>query len=396
MKYLLFLFLIIPLKLTHAFDREHLRDFRGQHQSGQRIRAMGFNLQHANFSGLDLTGADFSEADLRGANFTGATLTDAIFVGTILTKVNFQRANLTRANLKGATLNGAKFKKACFLGIKYHLLRSAKGTVLEDEKEMKKKRAYEEKIERIEQEFCAKKQPSIPVEISSSAKETYTYLNEVANKGKEYALLDMTAYDSSSQTMSPLVFLKAPLFKSIVKSTLPIAKSQGLIIFLENDDLTLPRWNPYHPTLDLHGKIPLPVKYKWMKEFIIGAFHQHLEEVEIITGRGLHNPQGKMGTLWTLCHDYLIRKKLSPYIQGLQSISKQGGWRVTLKNERRKLSNKGAPGRTLSFEGSTPAFQERKLIFISQKSPVKKVKPPVEKPKKIKKNQGNKGKKKST
>ncbi|MBN9412592.1 MAG: pentapeptide repeat-containing protein [Candidatus Paracaedimonas acanthamoebae] len=392
MKYILFLFFVIPLKLTYAFNREHLRNFHEQLESGQRISAVGFNLRRANLKGLDLKRADFSGANLRGADFSDADLTDAVFEGTILTKVNFQRANLTRVELKDAVLNGSHFKKARLLGIKYHKIRSAKGTLFEDKKEMQKKIAYEEKIERIEREFCEKKQSSIPIDVSSSAKKTHIYLNDLANNGKEYTLLDFRVPESFSQEISPLVFLKAPLFKSIVKSTLPIADNQGLIIFLENKDLMLPRWNPYHPSLDLHARVSLPLKYKWIEEFIRKSFYQHLHSVEIITGRGLHNPQGKMGTLWNICHDYLIRKKFSPYIQEIHSISKQGGWRVTLKNRKRILRNKKDNARNLSFYGPTASSGELKVQFMTQKD--KRIRTPVENPKKTNKNQDGKGRKK--
>ena len=55
--------------------------------------------------------------------------------------------------------------------------------------------------------------------------------------------------------------------------------------------------------------------------------------VEIITGRGLNNPKGKMGVLWHACKTYLVDDKFRPYIQQIQSTSKNGGWKVIFKKD---------------------------------------------------------------
>lgn len=329
MMYILFFFLIFPLKLVYAFDEDHLKQLHAQIQSGQKICAVGFNLQGADLKGMDLKAANFSKANLKGANFSDSDLSEAVFTKANLSKAIFRRTNLTGVELAEATVNGAQFKEAHLLGIKYQELGSAKGTLFEDKKEVMKKIAYEEQIYNIEQEFYTKNQNSISINLTSELSKIHAYLLEelgkLAKSGKEYIILDFGPQEPSQHDISNLNFLKAPLFKSAVKSMLPICSNRALIVFLENKNTTLPGWNSHHPSLDLHGKTSINVKYKLIDEFIKKSFYQRIYAVEIITGRGLHNPQGKMGILWNLCHEYLIREKFKSYIGEIHSISKQGG-----------------------------------------------------------------------
>lgn len=390
MKYILFLFLIFPLKLTYACDEDHLKRIHEQIQSGQRICAVEFNLQGADLKGKNFKAADFSGANLKGVDFSDANLSEAVFKEANLSKANFQRANLTRVMLEGAIVNGAKFKKARLLGVEYQKLRSAKGTLFEDKKEAKKKITYEEKIESIVQDFYAKRVLSIPIDLSSSLTEIHGYLfeefNKLAMSSEEYIILDFGSQEFSHHDISDLDFLKAPLFKNAVKSILPICNHHALIVFLNTKNTILPKRNSYRPFLDLHGKTSIDVKYKWINEFIRKSFLQRIYTVEIVTGRGLHNPQGKMGILWRLCHKYLIRKEFKPYIREIHSISKQGGWRITLKTGKKNLKKKEENSPLLSFYGPTMFSGESKVSLVSRKESIreKKIITPLKKSKKSK------------
>lgn len=85
-------------------------------------------------------------------------------------------------------------------------------------------------------------------------------------------------------------------------------------------------------TLDLHGGIPWKTKCVWIDKFIWDSYKKSRGAIEIITGRGLNNPDGKMGVLWRKCKRYLLGEKFKDHIQTIQSINKNGGWKIILRH----------------------------------------------------------------
>jgi pentapeptide repeat protein/Smr domain-containing protein len=358
---------------------------------GQQVSAIGFDLHNADLSGLNLKSADFSKANLKGVNFSGANLSKALFSQANLSKANFSRAKLIEADLNDANINGASFKGAKLHGIKYYYLRSAKGTVFEDRYELLKRLTREQKIYEIKQGFLIGEVLSIPISTSSSLKviheALYKRLKELHKYGQEYTVLDfrtLSAYNEGLKQCSHnlteinqvaiiqecLEFLQAPFFRESVKSITSICNSQALIVFLQNENITLPTKKLYS-TLDLHGDAPLKIKYNWIDKFIKQSHRRHLYAIEIITGRGLHNPQGKMGILWNLCQQYLTRKDFQPYIQEIYPVHKQGGWKIILKNVPQERIVRNKPSNTVTISGAHPPFKNPKLILIPPKPQIK-------------------------
>jgi hypothetical protein len=339
---------------------------------GQRVSAIGFDLHNADLSGLNLKGADFSKANLKGVNFSDANLSKALFAHANLSKANFSRAKLIEADLNDANINGASFKGAKLRNIQYDALRSAKGTLFEDSDALLKKLAYEQKIYKIKQKFLLQETLSLPIRNAFSLKTVhenlYKKLNKLHTDGQEYVVLDfrmLTAHDSNQATIIQecLNFLQAPFFKGSVKNIISICNNQALILFLQDENLTL----------DLHGDAPLNIKYTWIDKFIKQSHRRHLYAIEIITGRGLHNPQGKMGVLWNLCQQYLIRKDFQPYIQEIHPVHKQGGWKIILKNAPQERIVRNKTSNTVTISGAHPPFKTPKLILIPPKPQVKPV-----------------------
>jgi hypothetical protein len=371
---------------------DDLINLHTQIHQGQGVYAAGFNLQGADlkalnlknidFSGANLEGVNFSRANLKGANFSGANLKGAICENAEMPKANFFRADLKRANFTGANLNGAKFKKARVLHLKYDSVRSAKGTLFENKSVLLKRLMEEEKVHAIKKVFLAGKTPSIPIKRTFSLQIIHKYLQEkldsLCKKGQEYIILDFRSLNEpptsslveiqADKAEECFNFLQAPLFRTLVKRVIPICKNQALIIFLQNESSIVWDKKPLRATLDLHGKTPLLLKYQWIDNLIKKSYCNKAYAIEIITGRGLHNSEGKMGVLWNLCREYLLSKKLQPYVHEIYSISKQGGWRIVLKKVKQVKSvkrKKESFYKTMSFQGANPAFKTQKLILIS-------------------------------
>lgn len=217
--------------------------------------------------GFDLRDADLSGLKLKKADFSWANLQGAIFAEAELQKANFSHANLSKADFEHANLNGANFKLANL----------------------------------------------------TSADFTKASANGAKFRG---AQLQGAHYEDVFSAKGSLLVDKASLSKKLGGEKEVDAKT------------TYPKFLQKRKAvkaLDLHGKISLGKKKKQIDKFVEESYWHSRGTIEIITGRGLHNPDGKMGTLWRLCKDYLSNGKLKDYIQAIQPTSKNGGWRISLK-----------------------------------------------------------------
>ncbi|WP_032112074.1 hypothetical protein [Candidatus Paracaedibacter symbiosus] len=218
-------------------------------------------------------------------------------------------------------------------------------------------------------------------------------LNSLYKEGREYTILDFRSFEiddnivkelstyplvelQADKARECLIFLKAPLFKTSVKKVIPICKDHALIIFLKNEDKdnVSRRREPFYPTLDLHGKASIALKCQWINDFVKKFSSHKMYAIEIITGRGLHNPKGEMGVLWSSCGRYLLSKKLQPYIHAIYPINKEGGWKIILKGtqyDKIVKNKKGSFHKTLNFYGTNPPFKNPKLITIPSDQTVK-------------------------
>ena len=73
--------------------------------AGERVNAMGLDLQLADFSGADLSYADLRGADLSDADLRGADLSHADLRGADLSHAILYRATLRGADLRGAVVD---------------------------------------------------------------------------------------------------------------------------------------------------------------------------------------------------------------------------------------------------------------------------------------------------
>lgn len=375
------------LKPLHAYNKEHLDKLRHQIKAGKKVICNNYDLQDADLSGLDLSEGDFTGANIKRANLARSKLHKAKLIGAQVQKANFYYADLTEADLTQANANGARFKGAQLLGLQYLNVSSAKGTLLTDKKGLAKILEQEKETDQIKREFLSKNKKKFPIleakltlqnsqlplhkkpheekskekEISSLTKihaSLHTKLAESVKKKEKYFIVDFRGlFDSSdyrnltgTTAASYLfhecsAFVRAPFFKPFVKNVTSICDNQSLLIFLNISEIKDKRrveteYDSDKQKLDLHGKTPIKTKYKQIDKFIRNAFMLNLTTIEIITGRGLHNPDGEMGTLWRLCKAYLLSNKFRDYIQGIHSISKDGGWKVILKNSWEKKNFK--------------------------------------------------------
>ncbi|WP_052045769.1 pentapeptide repeat-containing protein [Candidatus Paracaedibacter symbiosus] len=132
---------------------DDLVNLHEQIRKGQAVYAVGFNLQGANLQGLKFKDANFSRANLKGVNFSEANLSRAIFSYAEMPKADFSRAKLKWADFTDANINGAIFKGASLLCIEYHSVRSAKGTLFEDRREILNKLIEEQRVYNIKKNF---------------------------------------------------------------------------------------------------------------------------------------------------------------------------------------------------------------------------------------------------
>ncbi|AIL13923.1 hypothetical protein IM40_11365 (plasmid) [Candidatus Paracaedimonas acanthamoebae] len=196
-------------------------------------------------------------------------------------------------------------------------------------------------------------------------------------------LEDFTSQEDQSLVAHQcLEFLQKPFFSALVEEVIPICSQQALIVFLKKEETISAQKRQPYTFLDLHGKVPTEVKFKWVDQFIRKAHRNHASTVEIITGRGLNNPQGIMGLLWNRCYHYLCSKKFEPYIEKIRSINKEGGWKVTLKNghHTKKSKEKKRRKHTVSLYGANAPFKNFKLSVVPALE--KKVEPKIIKRKK--------------
>lgn len=333
-----------PNKLAQERKTQHLEKLFNQVQHAEKINCQYLDLKGVELANLDLRGADFSGSNLTGANFTRSNLQGAKFVNTRLQKAKFCYADLTEVDFTGANLNGTKFKGANLHGMKYIDMNagSFKGTLLADKKQLKKNFEDTKEIEQVKKEFSTNnKKHLIVVKPSATILHIHgalhTILPILVKDKRKYIILDFRrlalSINQELVNCNPNYmfqecssFLRSPFFKPFVKNIVPICENKGLIIFLNSQLNKLLNV----PSLDLHGNIPLNIKYRWIDNFIKNSYKSNSRHVEIITGRGLHNPQGIMGILWNECKIYLMYGNPSNYIQQIRSISKDGGWRVTL------------------------------------------------------------------
>lgn len=367
----LYLSLLSPVL---SYNEGHLESLHEQIKKGMTVQCIGFDLQDADLRDLNLKGANFLNANVKRANFAKANLHGAIFCEaqlqradfsyTTLSGADFTRANmngakfchadLTRADLTRASVEGAKFKNAQLLNIKYENVYAAKGSLFSDRKALLKKLEEAKKINDI-QNNCFGEPINHITYIGPPLQVFHEHLYKVLSKmNASCTVINFNPLFSSGDGHSPqetvqdfIGFLKSPLFRPFVKDLTPICQNKNLIVFPQLQDITSKKksFSPKEkvvPTLDLHGNIPWETKSKWVAKFVKEAHRKSHESVEIITGRGLHNPDGKMGTLWRMCEKYLKNGDLRQYIQKIDSISKDGGWKVFLKPNLKKQKKRKA------------------------------------------------------
>lgn len=381
--YSIFLGLYLSLSFpVLSYNKEHLENLHEQIKIGKTVQCIEFDLQDADLRGLNLKGANFLKANVKKANFANANLSGAIFCEAklqradlsyaMLSEADFTRANmngakfchadLTRADLTRASVEGAKFKNAQLLNIKYENVYAAKGSLFSDRKALLKKLEDAKKIKDIEDDCFGEPIRRITCNMSRPLQVFHEYLyKELSKRNASCTVISFSHLFSSGDGHRPtetvqdfIGFLKSPLFRPFVKDVTPICQNKNLIVFPHVQGIAskkksfIPKGKVVS-TLDLHGNISWKIKSKWVAKFLKEAHRKSHESVEIITGRGLHNPDGKMGTLWRMCEKYLKSEELRQYIQKIDSISKDGGWRVFLKpNLKKQMKRKARSTNKLS------------------------------------------------
>jgi uncharacterized protein YjbI with pentapeptide repeats len=419
------LFFFTPSDFVYAYHSDHLEDLKDQIARKKDINCVGYHLENADLSDLNLKRANFSRSYLSGANFTNSNLS----------KANFKFADMTTTNLTKAVVNGAQFRGAHLGGIQYDQI-SAKGTFFADSSVFSEKMSYENKIQKIAEEFLRGTQASVNLKNVSQIKYAhnllYTHLSNNDPTKIDHMIFDFRSVKLEKEELITfyqecLYFLKTPLFRQYTPNVLPICDNQAILCFFSDKTsnpkkredpkllvlkplyLELPVLNPIKKlgnpgksdsaqdsskitnspvghflaldTLDLHGKFPIHLKFQWVSKFIQMSYDKNRPYIYIITGRGLHNPEGKMGVFWKLCKRYLNREKFHDYIKEIIPVSKNGGWKVVLK-EKRKTSKKFSycnwknsseyaqkKHRKFSYnKGVIPFRNEYKTIIINKKS----------------------------
>jgi hypothetical protein len=248
--------------------------------------------------GFDLQDADLSGLNLKKADFSGANLQGAIFTKAQLQKANFSRSNLSEADFEHANLNGANFTLAN-LTLADFTRASANGAKFRGAKLLD---AHYTDI------FSAKG----------------SLLGDKANLSKKLG--------GEEEVDTKATHAKFPQKRKATKA------------------------------LDLHGKVSLGKKKKQIDKFVEESYWHSRGTIEIITGRGLHNPDGKMGILWRLCKDYLSSGEFKNYIQAIHPTSENGGWRLSLKpyTYNRSKNKPSAKVQFISPPQTKPSFSAKK------------------------------------
>lgn len=199
-----------------------------------------------------------------------------------LKRLNLKNADFTQANLKGANFSESNLKGAIF--------------------------------------FNAKAQKA-NFSHSNLKKSNLIYSN-LNGANFRYANLSKANFDHA--TINGAKFKKAQLENAKYKN---VYSKKGC--FLEDLSNTKTKKNN---SLDLHDSVSMKSKSYEIEKFIKSSYKKNFKTVEIITGRGIHNPDKVMGIQWNWCKTYLLNKKFNAYIKGIQSLNKNGCWKVFLKD----------------------------------------------------------------
>lgn len=326
------------------------------------------------FTGLDFRGldlrtydlryADFSGCKMRGVNFYGALLCHTKFGGADLSKADCRQCDLTGADFTKAILNGARFKGAKLLGVNIKEIHSSKGTLFADLKALTSKLAHEQEIKAHITELSGNPLSitfSGSLRLSAIHQTLFDELRELQQQSHLHTLVDfrnlksiagqsatppkkLTSFGLYQLTLEFAEILRSPYFKGFVERIDPQYDNSIILVQIKFPSLLLEdrikRNSLKIPKLDLHGKIPLKIKYQWVEKFIKSSHARGYPFVEIVTGRGLNNPKGKLGVQWTIFKDILTSEKYKPYVDDIHSTNKNGGWKVDLKNPNQKITNK--------------------------------------------------------
>jgi len=215
-------------------------------------------------------GVQCSNFDLKNANLKG---------------LNLKHANFTQANLKGANFSQSNLR----------------GTIFFEAKAQKTNFSY-----------------------SNLEKSNLIHANL---NGANFRHANLTKANLENATINGAKFKGAQLKNAKYEN---VYSKKGC--FLEDRSPKKTKMKAGNNKLDLHGKRPWESKSKEIEKFIKSAYKKSVQTVEIITGRGIHNPNKIMGIQWNSCKNYLLNQKFKPYIHGIQSQNKAGSWKVILKN----------------------------------------------------------------
>lgn len=335
-------------KITYAKFRDRCSDPRN-------LNFTKLDWRNTDLSNLNLMNADFSYCNMKKAIFYGSNLTNAKFSGADLTKVDFRHTDLTSSEFTGAILNGARLNGSIIHDIQYHKIKSAKGCPFEDRAFLSSAVAFEQELHDHIAQLSGTPQ-SITLKKNHTLKGIYQLLYNGLTmrqkKGISNTLIDFRnlrfIYDSNFRAepvedsyLYPLLqefvrFLKAPHFQNLVAGVYPKYRQSLLVVKIKSQDPTFAAkrrsMSLEAPKLDLHGKIPLTIKRKWVVQFVKDAQTRGHPYVEIITGRGIHNPSGIIGVQWNLFKEVLESEDYRSYVNNIQSLNKNGGWKVNLKS----------------------------------------------------------------
>lgn len=341
----------------------------------KRITQEEFDRRCANPNALDFTDLDFIDCDLSyltiiNADFSRAKLRRASFYGSVLERIKFCQADcsksdnrkmtLTVGDYTGATLNGARFEGSTLIDIIHAGIRASKGCLFEDSKTLTSKLTRDKELKEQVQSLSGSPQSIclIGTLTSESIYQTvYEGLVCCQKRNQRFTLVDFRKLVSINKhtdfPKEPISFMalyslvqdylelfRTPCFKEVVVCAYDHIDELLILVELNIHEASMQEHQKMthfnRPKLDLHGKIPLQIKRKWVDQFIKKSHAHGYPTIEIITGTGLHNPSGILGQQWNIIRDILRNNKYRPYIQDIHTLGKNGGWRVDLKDSRIK------------------------------------------------------------
>jgi len=356
--------------LDDIYQQLKSRNTLSEEQFAQRcLDQNNLDFTELDFQGLDLSTydlryTDFSGCKMRCINFYGALLCHAKFEDADLSKADCRKCDLTDADFMKAILNGACFKGAKLLGVNVREVRSSKGTLFADSKELTSKLTHEQEIKSHITELSGNPLSITlngSLRLSAIHQTLFDDLCKLQRQGYSHTLVDFrnleAIADQSAKPPKKLTsfglyqlihefadILRSPYFKGLVERIDPQYDNSIILVQIKLPSLSLEdriKKNSLKiPKLDLHGNIPLKIKYQWVEKFIKSFYVRGYPFVEIVTGRGLHNPKGKLGVLWTIFKSILRSEKFKPYVDDIHSIGENGGWKVDLKNPNKKIINR--------------------------------------------------------